>query len=196
MNGKQLQWFRLDDGVMGGQSETQHYVAADAGIMHFAGTINTNGGGFTSIRTKLPEQVLSKAGGVKLRVRGDGKTYKFFMTDGSRVGPLARKPSWHVDLPTVKSSENDDGNWQEVVLPFSKLLPLFVSGSNSQVTDEDRKRYKFDASEMKEMGIMLSLRLSDGRPNPVATFGEGIFPFSLLIQSIEPVPLSSLSNTS
>lgn len=34
---------------------------------------------------------------------------------------------------------------------------------------------------------MLSLKLSNGDPNPVETYGSGIFPFSLRIRSIEPV---------
>lgn len=49
------------------------------------------------------------------------------------------------------------------------------------------EQHKLDVSEMKEMGFMLSLKLSHGRPNPVETFGEGIFSFSLQIQSIEPI---------
>jgi hypothetical protein len=38
---------------------------------------------------------------------------------------------------------------------------------------------------MKQLGLMLSLRLSDGSPNPKETFGEGIFDFSLFVESIE-----------
>jgi hypothetical protein len=40
---------------------------------------------------------------------------------------------------------------------------------------------------MMQIGLMLSLYLSDGRPNPKETFGEGVFPFSLHVKSIEPV---------
>src|SRR3569623_1259340 len=81
--GHRLSLFRLDDGVMGGQSETNH-VSQD-GILHFVGTINTDGGGFTSIRTKIPEGALTPATeAIRIRYQGDGKTYKLFLTDGSR----------------------------------------------------------------------------------------------------------------
>lgn len=157
---------------MGGQSETNHSV--ENGYLHFKGTINTNGGGFASIRSAIPDQIdLSSSNGVRLRVQGDGKTYKFFMTDGSRGGPMSRNPSWQMDIPT-------SGEWQDVEIPFEKLLPSF-----GPRTPSDTSQFTFDSSQMKEMGLMLSLKLSDGSPNPKETFGEGIFPFSLLVDSID-----------
>jgi hypothetical protein len=176
-----LSWFRLDDGVMGGSSETQHYVDPDTHILHFNGTIDTNGGGFTSIRTKItttPASQNTEWDAVRIRYKGDGKTYKFFFTDGSRMGPMARKPSWQADIPTIHGHPD----WQEKTIPFDQLLPSFVGRSNV-----DKSKYTFQLSEMKEMGFMLSLILSDGRPNPVETFGQGKFPFSLQIQSIQPI---------
>ena len=50
-----------------------------------------------------------------------------------------------------------------------------------------RRLVSFDATDMKQIGFMLSLRLADGSPNPVATFGQGIFDFSLDVASIEPI---------
>jgi len=203
-----LQWFRLDDGVMGGKSETNHAVDAATGILHFTGTINTDGGGFASIRSKIPEGSLSQYEGIKLRLRGDGKTYKFFMTDGTGAGPFASKPSWQCDVPTVsmktspKASSGDTSKdnsttgteWQEVVIPFHNLLPSFAGGGQRAPTDEIKKKHTFDAGEMREMGLMLSLKLSDGSSNPKETFGEGLFPFSLLVQSIEPLESSTSLN--
>lgn len=87
MRNQSLEWFRLDDGVMGGQSETRHQSVVKEGgstCLLFSGTINTNGGGFASIRTRLQHQnILYPYNALKLRLKGDGKTYKFFMTDGS-----------------------------------------------------------------------------------------------------------------
>ena len=95
------------------------------------------------------------------------------MTDGSRGGPMSRNPSWQIDIPTI------NGEWQQVEIPFDKLLPAF-----GPRTPSDISQYKFDAKEMREIGLMLSLKLADGSPNPKETFGEGIFPFSLLVDSI------------
>lgn len=175
MAGKELKWYRLDDGVMGGQSETVHTI--EHGMLHFKGTINTNGGGFTTIRTKIPEGLQLGPKGIKLRLKGDGKTYKFVLTDGSpgQGGPRSSKPSWQFDIPTTPPDE-----LKEVEIPFDQLLPSF-----GPRTPSNPSQYKFDATEMNEMGFMLSLMRSDGSSNPKETFGEGIFPFSLTVESIE-----------
>jgi NADH dehydrogenase [ubiquinone] 1 alpha subcomplex assembly factor 1 len=184
MAGHTMSWYRLDDGVMGGQSETNH--VSHSGILHFTGIINTDGGGFTSIRSKIPEGLLTPSTeGIKLRFQGDGKTYKFFMTDGNRStgSPMSRTPSWQADLPT-KLIENEN-EWEEATIPLSSLIPNF-GGSMRQAEKGD---YTFDVSTIREVGLMLSLKLASGQPNPKETFGEGIFPFSFKLQSIEPVPI-------
>ena len=117
-----LKWYRLDDGVMGGQSTTQHTStvhekgAAGGPLLQFDGTINTNGGGFCSIRSEFPSGLLtSKNSAVKIRYRGDGKTYKVLLSDGSRGGPMSQTPSWQIDLPTKSTYSESD--WEESVLP-------------------------------------------------------------------------------
>ena len=195
-----LEWFRLDDGVMGGQSETRHHVDAatpsSSAPLHFAGTINTHGGGFASIRCKIsPDRAASlaeKYKGIKLRVRGDGKTYKFLLSDGTGAGPFSRTPSWQCDLPTEnrtdpQEEEEEDSSWQEVWIPFDQLRPSFAGGPRAQPSPAEQQQHRFDASAMREMGLMLSLKRADGSPNPKETFGEGIFPFQLVVQSIEAV---------
>ena len=173
----QLKWHRLDDGVMGGQSESLHVCSQD-GSLHFKGQINTNGGGFCSIRSPLPQGLPENTTAIRLRFKGDGKTYKFLLSDGNRstFGPSRRSPSWQCDIPTKKSGEID-----EITIPFSSLKPSFGPRPVSSDTA------KFDASSMGEIGVMLSLQLSDGSSNPVETFGTGIFPFSFEIFSIHPI---------
>ena len=179
MGGKPLSWFQLDDGVMGGQSQTDLIKLVDDGRLHFQGMINCNGGGFTSIRAKLPEGSLMAGNtGIKIRYRGDGRTYKVLFSNGERGGPFAKTPTWQCDLPT-KSEE-----WEETIIKFDSLLPAFGGGPRSQPSAEEVKACKFDPLDMKEIGLMLSLRLSDGSPNPKETFGENTFSFSLLVESI------------
>ena len=169
-----LQWHRLDDGVMGGQSATAHLLDAVTGHLLFKGFINTQGGGFTSIRTPLPEPLSASATAISLRLKGDGKTYKLLLSQGrGSGGPMASQPSWQADLPTT-------GDWQDVTVPFDSLLPNF-GGRREQPKKED---YTFKAENMKELGLMLSLKLSDGSANPPETFGEGLFDFELEVESI------------
>eukprot|EP00547_Thalassionema_nitzschioides_P008745 CAMPEP_0194224102 /NCGR_PEP_ID=MMETSP0156-20130528/36672_1 /TAXON_ID=33649 /ORGANISM="Thalassionema nitzschioides, Strain L26-B" /LENGTH=209 /DNA_ID=CAMNT_0038955517 /DNA_START=47 /DNA_END=676 /DNA_ORIENTATION=+ len=173
---KDLQWFRLDDGVMGGRSETIHSTENNG--LNFQGNINTEGGGFCSIRAKLPngfgEENLS---GLKLNIRGDGKTYKVILSDGKGGSPFSGSPSWQADLPTKNGEE------EEVVISFSDLKPSF--GGRPKSRPEDMSKYTLNPSDIREIGLMLSLKLSDGSNNPKGTFGEGIFPFFLHVNHIQ-----------
>ena len=207
--GSNLKWFRLDDGVMGGKSETTHKIMNDdvnddddddGKLLDFTGTINTDGGGFCSIRASLSDDdddddddfnncgFSPNAIGIKLKIIGDGKTYKFTMSNGNTGGgggsggPFSRSPSWQCDIPT-----RDDNIEQDIYIPFTKLHPAFGGRSSNKPSPEAISLYKFDVTTIREIGLMLSLRLSDGSPNPKETFGEGIFPFSLKVSSIKEV---------
>lgn len=178
---QQLKWFRLDDGVMGGQSETNHVVLQN-GYLHFCGIINTNGGGFCSIRANLPQDGLpSNTKAIRIKYIGDGKTYKLLLSDGTRGFST---PSWQHDIITSSS------NKQEQVID--------IQLNNLKASMGPRKapsNVKFDISSIKEIGFMLSLKLSNGNPNPIETFGTGIFPFSFQIHSIEPIPTTTSTTT-
>lgn len=189
--GHSCQWFRLDDGVMGGQSETLH--EDQDGILHFTGTINTNGGGFTSIRSKIPAGSLKGKQAVQLSFRGDGKTYKLMMTDGhpSTGGPWGRTPSWQADLPT--KSGLGDGEWQETTISLSSMLPSFGGAPSKRPTTEG---HALEPAKMTELGLMLSLKRANGDSNPPETFGQGIFPFSLRVKSIQIVDEAASTSTS
>lgn len=222
ISGCHLHWFRLDDGVMGGQSETRHQATntgtcianADANsnsahadgttvgatitpaLLLFQGTINTNGGGFCTVKTKIPSSVnLKPSHAIKIRYRGDGKTYKVVLSSGrqgssSGGGGISKPPipSWQADLPTDQSVA-DAGSWQEAVIPFSSLLPSYRGGSSyvqQQQKQQQQPTFNLD-TDCRELGFMLSLKLSNGSPNPKETYGEGIFDFSLHIKSLELV---------
>ena len=190
-NGKPLQWHRLDDGVMGGQSETVHSSSLDGrdGI-HFSGRINTNGGGFASIRAPFENGLSPDTEALRIKFRGDGKKYKVLLSDGGSSGPWGGSPSWQADLPTRKLGPNEAA--QIETLRLDSFIPSF--GGRSALKEEDRMKYTFDGSEMRQVGLMLSLRLSNGSPNPKETFGEGIFEFSLFVESIETVSPNSESD--
>ena len=69
-------WYAINDGVMGGRSRGTFDI--EQGLLVFRGSLNTNGGGFASIRIDrdkldLDGVKLSDYQGVHLRVRGDGR---------------------------------------------------------------------------------------------------------------------------
>lgn len=112
-----------------------------------------------------------------LQYKGDGKTYKVLLSEGNGAGgPWASSPSWQADLKTKRNQV------EEHKIDFSSFKPSFGGrGSSRQELD----KYIFRQLDMKQIGFMLSLKLSNGDPNPVETFGEGIFDFRLEIHEID-----------
>ncbi len=104
-----LDWRLINDNVMGGRS-TGGYVVT-AGVLVFSGATNTDGGGFASIRSAARDLGLGDRQGLRLRVRGDGRTYTFRLsTDRTAISYWARFQT------------RQDG-WQDVELPFSSFWP-------------------------------------------------------------------------
>ncbi len=70
-------WRVVVDGVMGGRSSGL-VAQNEPGVLRFTGDLSLeNNGGFSQIRTSVPEGVLGGATQVELRVRGDGRRYQF-----------------------------------------------------------------------------------------------------------------------
>ncbi len=102
-----IRWRTVNDGVMGGRSRGDHRVTK--GLLVFRGATNTNGGGFSSIRSV--RQRLNLAGeGLTLRLRGDGRTYTF------RLSSRTQRATWWADFST-------SGEWETVFVPFSDFSP-------------------------------------------------------------------------
>lgn len=177
LDGIPLSFTRLDDGVMGGRSNTNVKMPSDSDVpCLFTGTINTNGGGFCSIRANLENKLPEESKGIKIKYKGDGNTYKVLLSKGEGAGgPMAKNPSWQIDLPTTKDKV------EEKVVDYTSFLPSF--GGRGRLSQEQMKSYEFKPSEMGQLGIMLSLKLANGDSNPAETFGQSrpIFDFRLEI---------------
>lgn len=76
---QQLQWQVFNDDVMGGQS--QSHFSSVGETLAFGGFVNTDGGGFASIRT-IPQTFINEPSiqsivGIGIEVKGDGQRYQF-----------------------------------------------------------------------------------------------------------------------
>lgn len=138
-------WRAVNDGVMGGLSSGGPRF--ENGHMVFQGIINTNGGGFSSIRSYVPKGALSGASGVKLRVKSDGRDYK--LTLRSNASWRGRRVSFQAPIPRSKA-----GEWAEVYVPFSDLRGT-IFGRNVRGA-------RFDKEAVVELGIILA----DGQDGP------------------------------
>ncbi len=102
-------WQVVNDGVMGGRS--QGYVVIEEGMLRFTGTLVTQGGGFTSVRTNRSVD-LAGYDGLELRVRGGGRTFEVEVDDDTRR--RWRSVSRRAPFET-------DAEWALVRVPFSAL---------------------------------------------------------------------------
>ena len=110
-----LGWYVLNDNVMGGRSEGGFRIAGAE--LQFAGRTNTNGGGFSSIRTQPMQLDLSDQEGIRLQVRGDGRRYTWRLTTTARW--RGRQVSYWADFDTR------EGEWSTVDVPFDSFVPVF-----------------------------------------------------------------------
>ena len=99
-------WIVVNDNVMGGRSEGGYSFRKNRLI--FSGNTNTNGGGFSSIRTNPTNFYLGDRTGLHIRFKGDGRTYKL----GVRI---EGKPV------SYRSNFTSGNGWQEVRVPFNEM---------------------------------------------------------------------------
>jgi len=110
-----LNWRIINDGVMGGISNSKIQILPD-GIGQFKGTVSLeNNGGFASTRGVLAVLPTAPFTKIKLRIKGDGKKYSFrIRTDGQYDGV-----SYKNDFET-KAEE-----WQEIILNLADFIPTW-----------------------------------------------------------------------
>ena len=106
-------WEAIDDRIMGGKSQSQTEFISD-GAMRFSGQVSLdNNGGFASVRSTSGDYDLSPFSGLKLYLRGDGKTYKISL----RTDVFFDGVSYQVSFAT------EAGVWQEITLKFEDFIP-------------------------------------------------------------------------
>ena len=108
-------WYVVNDNVMGGRSDGDFTI--DEGELRFAGRTNTDGGGFSSIRTRPVEFDLSAYDGIRLRVKGDGRRYTWRLTTAARW--QGSEIAYWADFDT------QEGTWSTVYIPFSRFVPRY-----------------------------------------------------------------------
>ena len=158
-------WGAIDDVVMGGVSQSQIRLANNQAI--FSGNVSTdNNGGFASVRTRNfePPLDLSDYEGIELRVKGDGKRYKFITRCEGKWDGIGYCYSFDTvyNFPTT------------IRIPFKDLIPVFRAKT---VRDAD----PLDSSKIYSLQLMLSKFEYDGTLNPKFEAGT----FGIEIESIK-----------
>lgn len=137
-----LQWYVQNDTVMGGSSQGSFNITDKALI--FSGETNTNGGGFSSIRTQRFAKNLSGYSGIKIRIEADGRRYTWsIQTDARWRGRLI---SYWADFQTTA------GEMEEIYIPFTDFRPLFrgfkLDGPNLDLNNiSEFALYQYDKTD-------------------------------------------------
>ncbi|MEO0688352.1 MAG: CIA30 family protein, partial [Cyanobacteria bacterium J06649_11] len=158
-------WGVIDDVVMGGVSQSN--IQLSSGKAVFFGNVSTdNNGGFASVRTKNfdPSFNLSGYEGVEIRVKGDGKRYKFI---------LRTETNWD-GIGYCYSFDTEADAWINVKIPFAELIPVFRAKTVQDAS-------LIDTSKICSFQMMLSKFEYDGGLNP--SFSPGAF--SLEVETIK-----------
>lgn len=135
-----LQWRVVNDGVMGGLSEGT-VALTETGELVFVGNLSLeNNGGFSSIRTNRVSFDLSRAEGLALRVKGDGRTYQLRLSNSRTY--RGRESVFMAEFPTTK------GEWTDVRIPFDR----FVGTWFGRLIPDAR----LDPSDISRLGILLA----------------------------------------
>ena len=108
-------WQIVNDDVMGGVSTSRFQILTNSGAV-FSGVVSLeNNGGFASVRSSPVRENLRGLDAFVLRVRGDGRRYKFTVRTESGFD----SPIYQCAFSTKR------GEWQEHCLLFKDFVPTF-----------------------------------------------------------------------
>ena len=133
------QWRTIDDVVMGGVSQSV-IKAGSQGTVLFTGTVSLeNFGGFASASSLPADYNLKGCEGIAIRVKGDGKRYKFTAkTDTAFTGFTYQAPF---------NTENNA--WSIIKFPFKTFVPTFRGSVMNDVEP-------IDAGKVKSFGFLIA----------------------------------------
>ena len=132
-------WMIVNDGVMGGLSQSE-FTSSGEGYATFQGTMSLeNNGGFASVRALVPSRLPASTSAVRLRVRGDGRTYQVRFRTDRRFDGIA----YMAEFATVV------GQWLTIELPISDFRPTFRGWTPPDAPP-------LVATEIRQVGLMVA----------------------------------------
>ena len=128
-------WQVINDGVMGGNSESTIFLNAE-GHGTFEGKISLeNNGGFCSIKHDFDPVILDKNKFICIRLKGDGKEYQF------------RVKSCSTDSHSYVFPFQTNRDWQTIEIPITALYPTFRG--------RELNMPRYDGSNLEEIAFLI-----------------------------------------
>ena len=142
-------WRIVNDNVMGGVSKSDLYLNENKNLI-FSGEVSLDyNGGFASCRHSLEEINLEGVVSFKMRIKGDGKTYKF------RLSQSNRSVNYSSNFQTKKNT------WIDVEIFINDLSPTFMgyySRSSPKIKIENMNSIGFLISDKQEGEFSLEIK--------------------------------------
>ena len=142
-------WRTVNDGVMGGRSVGRFAINADNRLEFFGNLSLENNGGFASVRARGISLGLQAGDAIVIRLRGDGREYKFDLYAGSysfRQSLRTTKNEWiEVTLPV----DHGVATWRGRVFPAEKLDLNQVNGLGILLGDKKPGPFKLEIEWIK-----------------------------------------------
>ncbi len=138
-------WLVVNDDVMGGRSLGGR--SFDDGILVFEGELNTDGGGFSSLRLPLEPQALVPYERIAFRARPDQRSY--VVTFDDELAARDRRVSHRAPIEFGAA-----GEWQTVSVSFDDLFPAIFG------------RRVDDRPFRKDLATRMGVMISDGVDGP------------------------------
>lgn len=141
-------WYSVNDDVMGGVSQG-NFVLLEPGEAAFQGSLSLeNNGGFSTVRSRSRDwSALEGSTGLNIRVKGDGRTYSFFVQTSSTADVLV----YEVPFKTVA------GQWMSLDFGY-ELFRVNYMGWNPSIFGA------LEPADIKKFGFMIN----DGKAGPFA----------------------------
>ncbi|MEM1186695.1 MAG: CIA30 family protein [Planctomycetota bacterium] len=134
-------WTTVNDNVMGGRS-TGGPRYTD-GVLTFSGFTNTIGGGFSSLRSVPARFDLSEHDAIRVRVRGDARTYRVDL----------RTDAWYDDHEVAyqaRFTPSGPDEWSEITIPFSAFFPTSKGDDVRGLVPE------LDPANVRRVGVIIN----------------------------------------
>jgi len=147
-------WNIVNDNVMGGISNSNLLITEENNLMFYGNVSLKNNGGFASSRLGFKKGKLKNVKGFQLRVKGDGKRYKF------RLRENYRSSNYSIDF------ETNSGTWSNIEISISDLNPMFmgyysrnaknleienISSLGFQISDKQQGKFKLEIMHVKAL---------------------------------------------
>lgn len=151
-------WRIVNDGVMGGKSQSAISGQAD-GTLLFEGRVSLkNNGGFASTRSPAITEDIRSCDGIELMLTGDGKSYKCGIRTNNKFDGVTYQASF----------ETAAGKEQIIQIPFNVFVPTWRGrqlSESSRMNPGEINNISFLISDKQEGAFQLEIKSISGYRN-------------------------------